>query len=164
MAPVLIAMDAKIKLAGPVGERTLPLKRLYTQNGKKPLSLRKGEILKEIFLPSPSRNTLYLKWRLRGSLDFPIVSIALHLEKNGEGGIDRAKIVFSGVGPGPVEVSEAEKMLKEASLDDQTIEEVSNQAVKEISPMRTSTVSPAYKRKIARILLKQAMDQLRNAE
>jgi 4-hydroxybenzoyl-CoA reductase subunit beta len=161
MAPVLIAMDAKIKLAGPVGERTLPLKRLYTQNGKKPLSLRKGEILKEIFLPSPSSNTLYLKWRMRDSLEFPIVSLALHLEKDRGNRIDRAKIIFSGVGPGPVEVSEAEKMLKEASLDDQTIEEVSNQAVKEISPMRTSIASPAYKRKMAGILLKQALENFK---
>ena len=164
IAPVLIAMGTRIKLAGPIQERTLPLKKLYTQDGKRPLSLRKGEILKEIFVPFPSGSNLYLKWRLRDSLDFPIVSIALHLEKNGEGGIDRAKVIFSGVGPGPVEVSEAEKMLKDASLDDLTIEKVSHQAVKEISPMRTSIASPAYKRKIAGILLKQAMDKLRNAE
>ncbi len=161
MAPVLIAMDTRIKLIGPIQERTLPLKRLYTQGGKKPLSLRKGEILKEIFVPFPYGSNLYLKWRLRDSLDFPIVSIALHLEKNGEGRIDRAKVIFSGVGPGPVEVSETEKMLKDASLDDLTIEKASHQAVKEISPMRTSIASPAYKRKIAGILLKQALENFK---
>ena len=160
MAPVLIAMDAKIKLMGPVEERTLSLKRLYTQDGKKPLSLKKGEILKEIFIPSPAGNTLYLKWRLRDSLEFPIVSLALHLEKNGENRIDRAKIIFSGVGTGPVEASEAEKMLKDVSLDDPVIEKVSNQAVKEISPMRTSIASPAYKRKMAGILLRQGLEKI----
>jgi len=159
MAPVLIAMDAKIKLVGPVEERTLSLKRLYTQDGKKPLSLKKGEILKEIFIPPPAGNTLYLKWRLRDSLEFPIVSLALHLEKNGENRIDRAKIIFSGVGTGPVEASEAEKMLKGVSLDGPMIENVSNQAVKEISPMRTSLASPAYKRKMAGILLRQALEK-----
>lgn len=163
MAPVLIAMDAKVKLVSPIGDRTLSLKRLYTQNGKRPLSLKKGEILKEIFVPSPSGQTLYLKWRLRGTLEFPIVSLALHLEKNGENRIDRAKIIFSGVGTGPVEASEAEKMLKDVSLDDPIIEKVSNQAVKEISPIRTSIASPAYKRKMAGILLRQALEQLRNA-
>ena len=164
MAPVLIAMDAKIKLAGPVGERTLPLRRLYTQNGKKPLSLRKGEILKEIFLPSSSGHTLYLKWRMRGSLEFPVVSLALHFEKGEESRIDGGRILFSGVGPGPVEASEAEKMLKGASLDDQTIEKVSDQAVKEISPMRTSIASPAYKRRMAGILLKQALEEMKEAK
>jgi 4-hydroxybenzoyl-CoA reductase subunit beta len=164
MAPVLIAMDTKVKLVGPIGDRTLSLKRLYTQNGKKPLSLKKGEILKEIFIPSPSGNTLYLKWRLRGTLEFPIVSLAVHIEKNGENRIERAKIIFSGVGTGPVEASEAEKMLKDASLDDPMIEKVSNQVVKEISPMRTSIASPAYKRKMAGILLRQALEKFRNAE
>ncbi len=164
MAPVLIAMDAKVKLVGSVEERTLSLKRLYTQDGKKPLSLKKGEILKEIFIPSPAGNTLYLKWRLRDSLEFPIVSLALHLEKNKENRIDRAKIIFSGVGTGPVEATEAEKMLKDGFLDDPMIENASNQAVKEISPMRTSLASPAYKRKMAGILLRQALEEMMDSK
>lgn len=81
LAPVLIALDSRIKVMGPDGERSFPLKRLYTQNGKKPLSMKKGEILKEIIVPSPSGKTLYLKWRLRDSLEFPVVSLALHIEK-----------------------------------------------------------------------------------
>jgi 4-hydroxybenzoyl-CoA reductase subunit beta len=160
MAPVLIAMDAKIKLVSPVGERTLSLKRLYTYNGKKPLSLKKGEILKEIFVPSPSGQTLYLKWRLRDSLEFPIVSLALHLEKNREHRIDRARIIFSGVGTGPVEASGAEKILQDGLLNTQTIEKASGQVIKEISPMRTSIASPAYKRKMAGILLRQALEKI----
>ncbi len=159
IAPVLIALDAQIKVFGLKGERDLPLKKLYTRNGKKPLSLRRGEILREILIPPPSGKTLYLKWRLRDSLEFPIVSLAFHAEKDGA-----AKIIFSGVGPGPMETPEAEKMLKAGPLDERMIEKVLNQAVKEISPMRTSIASPAYKRKMAGILLRQALEQLRNAE
>jgi CO/xanthine dehydrogenase FAD-binding subunit len=51
LAPVLIALDSQVKVAGPNGDRVFPLKRLYTQDGKKPLSLKKGEILKEILIP-----------------------------------------------------------------------------------------------------------------
>ncbi|NWG02243.1 MAG: FAD binding domain-containing protein [Syntrophaceae bacterium] len=162
MAPVLIAMDAKVKLVGWMGNRTIPLKRLYTQIGKKPLSLRKGEILKEIFIPSPSGQTLYLKWRLRGTLEFPMVSLALHLEKNGEGNIDRAKVILSGLGTGPLEAFEIEKMLKGVSLDDGVIEKISNQMVKEISPMRTSIASPNYQRKMAGILLRQGLEKFKS--
>jgi 4-hydroxybenzoyl-CoA reductase subunit beta len=164
MAPVLIALEAQVKTVSPNGERVFPLRKLYTQDGKKPLSLRKGEILKEILLPPPSGKTLYLKWRLRESIEFPIVSLALHLEKDGNERIRKAGIIFSAVGSGPVEAFEAEGILKNSPLDDQTVEKVSNQAIKEISPMRTSIHSPAYKRKIAGILLRQALEQLRNAE
>jgi len=159
LAPVLIAMDAKVKVMGPNGDRIFPLKRLYTQRGNKPLSLRKGEILKEIFIPAPSGKTLYLKWRLRNSLEFPIVSLALHIEKDKEGKVSRSKIIFSGVGCGPVQASGAEKLLTGASLDDPVMDQVSGQAVKEISPMRTSIHSPAYKRKMAGILLRQALEK-----
>ena len=160
LAPVLIALDAQIKILGPEGERSLPLKKLYTHNGKKPLALKKGEILKEILVPPASGKTLYLKWRLRDSLEFPIISLALHMEKDEKERIKNAKIVFSAVGGGPVEVIEAGKMLKNGLLDEQMIEKVSNQAVKEISPMRTSIHSPAYKRKMAGILLRQALEEI----
>ena len=164
MAPVLIAMDAQISVVGPDGERTLPLRKLYTHKGKKPLSLKKGEILKEILIPFPAGITLYLKWRLRDSIEFPMISLAVNLVKNGEGKIRRANIVFSGIGPGPVEALEVEKMLKGATLNDLSIKKASDLVSKEISPMRTSTVSPAYKRKMAGILLSQALERMMRTE
>ena len=91
MAPVLIALDAQVRVVGPNGERVLPLHKLYTSDGKRPLSLRKGEILKEILLSPPSGKTLYLKWRLRESIEFPIVSLALHIEKGGNERIQKGK-------------------------------------------------------------------------
>jgi len=164
LAPIFISLDAQVKIAGFEAERSLLLKKLYTHNGKKPLSLKKGEILKEILLPPTSGKTLYLKWRLRDSLEFPIISLAFHMEKDRRGWIKKARIVFSGVGTGPVEAVLTEKMLKAGPLEEQMIEKVSNQASKEISPMRTSIYSPAYKRKMAGILLRQGLEKLRNAE
>jgi 4-hydroxybenzoyl-CoA reductase subunit beta len=161
MAPVLIALNSKVKVVGPDGERSFPLKGLYTQNGKKPLSLRKGEILKEVLVPPPSGKTLYLKWRLRDSLEFPIVALALYIEKDGNGAINKGRIIFGAVGSGPFETTEAEKILKGAVPNEQMIEKVSNQAVKEISPMRTSIHSPAYKRQMAGILLRQALEEIK---
>ena len=160
LAPVLIALDAQIRVTGPDGERAFPLKKLYRQNGKKPLSLKKGEILREILVPPPSGKCLYLKWRLRDSLEFPIISLATHLEKDKDGKIKKAKIIFSSVGPGPVEAVETEKLLKGSPLDERTIEKASTGVSKEISPMRTSTASPAYKRKMAAILLRQALEEI----
>lgn len=161
LAPVLIALGAQARVAGPRSERSFPLKKLYAQNGKNPLSLKKGEILKEILIPPSSGKTLYLKWRRRDSLEFPILSLSLHMETDGKGQVKKARIVFSSVGEGPVEAVSAEKMLRENPLDERMIEKVSDQAVKEISPMRTSIYSPAYKRKMAGILMRQALEELK---
>jgi 4-hydroxybenzoyl-CoA reductase subunit beta len=161
LAPVLLALDAKVRITSLKGERLLPLKRLYTQNGKKPLSLRNGEILEEIMVPPFPGKVLYLKWRLRESLEFPVVSLALYIEKDQNNRIKKGRVIFSAVGPGPVETSKAETILKGGSLDDKTIVEISNQAIKEISPMRTSLHSPTYKRKMAGILLRQALESFK---
>jgi len=162
MAPTLIALSARVRVAGPSGERVFPLNKLYTQDGKKPLSLKKGEILKEVLVPPSHGETVYLKWRRRESIEFPIISLALHIEKDGNEKIKKARIVFGAVGSGPVETVEAEKMLESLSLDNRKIETASKQAVKEISPMRTSVYSPSYKRRIGGILLRQALEEFQN--
>ncbi len=160
IAPALIALGAKVKVIGPQGERIFPLKRLYTHNGKKPLSLRKGEILKEVLLPQSSGKSIYLKWRWRGSIEFPIISLALYVEKE-DNRIGLSRVVFSGVGEGPLEISEIEKRLLGNTLEDSIIDSVSEQVTKLISPMRTSIYSPAYKRKMAGILLREGLDKLK---
>ncbi len=158
MAPVLIALDSRILLIGPQGERILPLRKLYAQDGKRPLSLKNGEILREILLPPPAGKTLYLKWRLRGAIEFPVVSLALRMDQGEKRTIRKVKIVLSGVGSGPVEAPEAERMLRGATLARECIERATSQVSKEISPVRTSIASPAYKRKMAGVLLAEALN------
>lgn len=161
LAPALIALGARIKVLGPKGERIFPLKRLYTQNGKKPLSLKKGEILKEVVLPLSTGRGIYLKWRWRSSIEFPIISLALYIEEE-DNRVTLARVVFSGVGEGPSETSEIEKMIVGKTLEDSLIDSVSQQVTKAISPMRTSIYSPAYKRKMAGILLREGLNKLKS--
>jgi 4-hydroxybenzoyl-CoA reductase subunit beta len=161
LAPVLIALGSRIKVVGQNGEQTLPLLELYTQDGKDPLSLSKGEIIEEVLVPPPSGKTLYLKLRVRESIDFPVISLAMFLEKDPSGQVRKTRIVFSAVGCGPVETPEAEKMLEGEALSDPLIKKVSNAVLKEISPLRTTFTSPAYKRRMARALVQQALEEMR---
>ena len=52
-------------------------------------------------------------------------------------------------------------MLRGATLTEESIENVSTQVSKEISPVRTSIASPAYKRKMAGVLLAEALNGMR---
>ena len=140
VAPVLIALGADVTAAGPAGERSFPLTELYTQNGKKPLSLKR-EIIKHVTLPPDSGTTVYLKWRLRQSIEFPIVSLALNLRKGKDGRVEGVRAVFSGVGPGPVEAIEMERTIKGEPLNEGTIKKIVELSAKEIRPMRTSIYS-----------------------
>ena len=112
-------------------------------------------------MPPPSGKTLYLKLRFRDSIDFPVISLALSVDKDRSGKVTKTRIVFSAVGSGPVETPDAEKMLEGEILSDPLIKRVSNAVVKEISPLRTSLTTPAYKRRMARTLLQQALEEMR---
>ncbi len=162
LAPILIALDAQVALVGPKGTRTVRVEQLYSQDGKSPLTLRAGEIVEAIVLPPPDGRAIYLKIRLRESIEFPLISLAVSVRTARTGRVSKIRVVFSGVGSGPVRTPAVETMLKGAPLSDQVIDQVARRVSKEISPLRTVMGSPAYKRRVSGALLKQALDTLRN--
>jgi 4-hydroxybenzoyl-CoA reductase subunit beta len=162
LAPVLIALDARVSLVGPSGRRILPIEKLYTRNGKTPLSLKEGEILREVRIPFQSGIALYRKRKLGDGPEFPAVSLTLRVNSGGNGRIERSKVVFSGVAPGPMEALESERMLQGLLPDGRLIREVARMAVKEVFPVRTSIHSPSYKRKMAGDLLRRTLEEARD--
>jgi len=94
-APALLSLEASLKLIGIEGEREIPLRDIFTGNGVSPFSLRPGEILCQISLPNEVTKGGYEKLRLRGSIDYPLLGIAL----SGSG--EKVKIAIGGIGPIP---------------------------------------------------------------
>ncbi len=164
MAPVLVALDSKAALVGPRGRRVVSLTSLYTQDGKTPLSLRRGEILEEVLVPPPAGEAIYLKVRLRDAIDFPVISLAVAIQKGRSGAVRKARVVFSGVGSGPVHAPAAERIITGTRLTDDVIDKAAKGVMKEVAPLRISVSSPAYKRKMSAVLLKQALETLRGGD
>src|SRR5438552_18871826 len=80
LAPVMVAIGAKVKLVSESGERVLDAADLYNNDGIDYLRKRPDELLTEIHLPT--RNGLravYKKLRRRGSFDFPVLGVAAAL-------------------------------------------------------------------------------------
>jgi 4-hydroxybenzoyl-CoA reductase subunit beta len=84
-APMLWSLGAQVRLAGPTGERLIPIRALFRDDGIEYLSKQPGEILTEIVLPpSEGWRSTYLKLRRRGSFDFPVLGVAVALRMEGE--------------------------------------------------------------------------------
>ncbi|MGB6642330.1 MAG: xanthine dehydrogenase family protein subunit M, partial [Thermoanaerobaculia bacterium] len=104
-APMLVALGASVKIAGPGGEQTvaledffvLPDEELYKENVLQP-----GEMVTEIFVPPPPSGLVssYRKARERGSWDFALASVALALRMSGKR-VEEARVVLGGVAPKP---------------------------------------------------------------
>lgn len=165
IAPALIALNAQIRLAGAAGEKWVSLASFYTGDGRKPNLLASGgnEIMVEIKVPLPAEGTrgLYRKYRFRESIDFPLVGLAVLLRVNaGDGTCQEARLVFTGVGSGPVEASEAVNKMLGKKIDEVTITAAAEIAASEVHPVRTDRVSPQFKKKIVRAMVVEAITEL----
>jgi xanthine dehydrogenase YagS FAD-binding subunit len=84
-AIALIALDAKLDLAAPQGQRTISFAELHTPANGKPhieTTLRSGEIITAFHVPAGDwmRRSRYLKIRGRESYEFAISSVAVALD------------------------------------------------------------------------------------
>ena len=158
MAPVLMVLNAKVLATGPGGSREFPLQELFSDDGKAPLNLNRGEILTEIMIPADSINgtSTYKKFANRESIDFPIVGAALWVS----GDRNEIRLAFTSVGRKPLRALKAESFFKSKSPDKNTIEETSQLVAGEAKPVKTSVYSPSYKRKMMGLLFQSAAEEV----
>ena len=159
--PALIAYGANIRLVGPGGERTLPLDQFYTADGRFPHKILAGsrEILTEIEVPVPTAQvgSTYHKYRLRESIDFPLLGVAVMLKLHDGKFCEDARLVITGAESAPVEAVRAREELLHHELEPDLLATVAKTAASEIHPIKTSLVSPRYKREVAKIIVTEAL-------
>ena len=161
-ASVLMALGARVKVVSSEGERVIALKDFFTGEGKSVSVLQPHEILTEIqvpFLPSHSGG-VYLKDSARDVIDFPILGVAVVLTLESDNGLcGEAKIVLGAVSSAPVEVGEAEEVLKEKKITEGLIEEAAKVASKEVRPFTQMGIPASYKRRMVQVFTKQALGE-----
>jgi xanthine dehydrogenase YagS FAD-binding subunit len=116
MAVALAALEAVVHVAGPDGERAIPLSDFHRLPGDHPeidTTLRHGEIITAVELPPTDygRHYTYLKLRDRLSYAFALVSVAVALRMEGDTIAD-ARLALGGVAHKPWRDPEAEAMLR----------------------------------------------------
>jgi xanthine dehydrogenase YagS FAD-binding subunit len=151
MAVALTAMDARLRITGKKGERTVPVHEFYTTMGN---VLETDEILTEIRVPLPAENVrqTFLKFRLRESVDFAIVSVAAVI--NMSNGVCRdARIVLGAVAPTPCRAEKAEEVIIGKSIESESAEAAAEAALEDARPLSGN----AYKVQITKALVKKAI-------
>jgi xanthine dehydrogenase YagS FAD-binding subunit len=116
MCVALAALDAKVHVAGPAGERAIAFADFHRLPGDTPqidTNLQRDEIVTGIELPARgfATNYTYLKIRDRLSYAFALVSVAAALELEG-GVIGEARLALGGVAHKPWRDPAAEAALR----------------------------------------------------
>jgi 4-hydroxybenzoyl-CoA reductase subunit beta len=160
-APVVIALDGQVRLVGPRGERVIPARDLYQDDGIDYLAKAPDEILTQILLPpSDGLKSVYLKLRRRGSFDFPILGVAAALQVAPDGQVEKARIVLGGVSSHPLECNESARMLLGQELTQELIDASAEAAWKPARPLDNTDLSHSYRKKMSRVYVARALEFL----
>lgn len=151
-APMLVALDASVRIAGPEGTRTVPLAGFYelpADNLEGETVLGPGEIVTEVEVPPPGAGakSSFRKVRERGAWDFALASVALAVRLAGRR-VEEARIVLGGVAPIPWRVPAAEDAIRGKELDAPTAAAAAAAAVAGAEPLEQNGFKVALVRGI----------------
>jgi xanthine dehydrogenase YagS FAD-binding subunit len=155
-APALIALGARVQIAGSRGTRDVPLAEFFrvpARDGEKENVLAQGEIVTEVMVPPAGqvRNATY-EIREREGLDWPLVAAAVALEMSGRN-VAKARIVLGHVAPIPWLAEAAGTALAGKELSESLAEQAGQAAVQGARPLSRN----AYKVRLARVAVKRAL-------
>jgi CO/xanthine dehydrogenase FAD-binding subunit len=116
--PGLIAAGAKAVIAGPSGQRELPVEDIMLAPRK--LALTKGEFIVAFKLPAkaPHSSDAYLRFIPRTEMDIAVVGCGVALTLDGSGTCTAARVSLGAVAARPLLVEDAAKALIGTKVDE----------------------------------------------
>ena len=158
LAPALMALNARVEIAGAKGKRTVPIEQFYVYSDKNILReniLTSQEMVVAVDIPAPvNAKGIYLKLKERQAFDFAVVSVAVNLSLT-SGSITEARVVLGGVAPIPFRSVKAETALKGKQIKDAVAG-----ASREVMAGAQSLSGNGYKIPAAQGLLEKALSTL----
>jgi xanthine dehydrogenase YagS FAD-binding subunit len=156
-APALVALDAKFRIMGPAGERTIAAAdffRLPADNPARENVLANDEVLAEIRLPAAKAGTrsTYHKEMDREAWTHAIVSVAVVMEMDGQV-CKSARVVLGGVAPIPWRVPRVEAMLAGKRITPELAAQAGAGAVESARPLGKNQ----YKVPLTQAVVKQTL-------
>ena len=162
LAPVMVALEARVTLAGPDGERTISAAALYHDDGMAFLTKRPEELLVRIEVPAlAGARASYRKLRRRGAFDFPVLGVATWVAFDGKGKVAAARIVLGAVGSHPKLIAGAGAALVGGSLDDDQLDEAARIAGKLAKPLDNTDFTIGWRKDMAPVFVRRALEALR---
>jgi aerobic carbon-monoxide dehydrogenase medium subunit len=150
----LLALDANFVVKGPDGERIVAAGDFFEDYLQ--TTLAPDEVLTEIQVPKLSGAGWSYKKFNRRAQDWAVVGVAAVVERS-NGSIDSARIGLTNMGSTPLRATAAENALSGA--DSSQVAEATNSADEGTSPSSDIAASDEYRRHLARVLSRRAVEE-----
>lgn len=155
-SPALLALDARVRIAGPGGERELAVAQFFAGPGRNVLGA--GEFVTQILIAPPAAHSsdCYLRMIPRNEMDIAIVGAGAAITLEGRRCV-AARLALGAVAPTPILVPQAAAALIGQPLDQAALERavaLVRAAAQPISDMRGTA---DYRRQVAGVLARRAI-------
>jgi carbon-monoxide dehydrogenase medium subunit len=151
-APILIALNAIVKMASIERERILTLEEFFIDIFE--TALEEGELLTEIQVPILPKKTgiAYQKFNIiKNYLGMVSAAASITLAEDGEN-CKEARIVLGAAAAIPLRAKEAEQMLIGEKIDTKLLENAGKKASEECDPVSDIHATETYRRVLVKIL------------
>ena len=154
--PALIAADALCTVAGPGGQREVPVEEICTGPGQ--TSLAKGEFVVSLFLPrrGPRSGDAYLRFIPRTEMDIAVVGAGVNLSLDESGVCSAARVALGAVAPTAMLVPEAGAALAGTRLEDADLQTMAAAVSAACKPIDDKRGTVEYRVKVAGVIARRA--------
>ena len=152
----LLALDAEVVASSRQGERRIPIHEFIS--GPFTTTLAPGELVREVRVPVSGAGSGYAfaEFSPRHG-DFAVSGAAVLLQLEG-GRVERASVALCGVAGMPVRAAGAEQSLRGARGSEEELEAAAAAAVEGLTPSADLHGGSAYRRRIARVCVRRAIN------
>lgn len=157
--PTLVALDARVTLLSPAGQRAMPLADFFV--GPRRTALKPDELLVEILIPKENlgKPACFLKFGLRKGQALALVNVAASVWVDWDTQAFVApRIALGAVAPKVIHASTAEAYLEGRAIDQEAMAEAGRLAVGDAKPINDFRASAEYRRDLIAVLTRRALE------
>ena len=154
--PALIAAGALCTVAGPGGQREVPVEEICTGPGQ--TSLGKGEFVVSLFFPrrAPRSGDAYLRFIPRTEMDIAVVGAGVNLSLDETGVCSAARVALGAVAPTAMLVPEAGAALVGTRLGEADLQAMAAAASAACKPIDDKRGTVEYRVKVSGVIARRA--------
>ncbi len=153
---ILLAAEGSVTLQGASGQRAVQATDLFS--GYLETAIEPGEVLTEVRLPALEGYGFGYEKFNRRSEDWAMVAVSALISRTGEGCED-VRVGLTHMGVVPLRATAVEEALRGQALSRESIARAAEQAAEGTDPPADLNASADYKRHLARVLCRRALEQ-----
>jgi carbon-monoxide dehydrogenase medium subunit len=156
MAPILLALDALMRVASPTGERKIPLREFFIGPRETVLETTDIVVAIEVAAPAPGTGSASIRQGGRVSLSLPMASAAAVVVMDGEV-CRHAGVALGAVAPVPIVASSASEALIGNPLTEAVVDEAAEKASVATAPIDDIRATKEYRLELVKVLTRRVL-------